>query len=144
MITKIRTLLKEKIVNKLMVKYYDLLGYDIAPSAKVSTKAHLDKTNPKGIHIGNNVVITPGVHILSHDYSRELYADTTIGDNVFIGINSIILPGVTITNNIIVATGSVVTKDFLEPYCIIGGNPAKVIKQNVDIGLNGQIKKNND
>ena len=143
MISKIRTFLKVKIVNKLMARYYGFQGYSIASSAKISTKAHLDKTNPKGVHIGENTVITPGVHILTHDYVRGdgTFSDTHIGNNVFIGINSIIIAGITIADNIIVGAGSVVTKDFLESYCIIGGNPAKVIKSNVNIGINGQIKK---
>jgi len=143
MISKIRTFLKVKIINKFMAHYYSFRGYNIARSAKISTKAHLDKTNPKGVHIGENTVITPGVHVLTHDYVRGdgTFCDTCIGNNVFIGINSIIMPGVTIADNIIIGSGSVVTKDFLESYCIIAGNPAKVIKQNVDIGKNGQIKK---
>ena len=144
MLSKLRTILKVKIINKFMARYYSLQGYNIAPSAKISTKAHLDKTNPKGVHIGENTVITPGVHILTHDYVRGdgTYRDTRIGNNVFIGINSIIIAGVTIADNIIVGSGSIVTKDFLESYCIIAGNPARVIKRNVDIGINGQIKKN--
>ena len=145
MISKIRTFLKVKIINKLMARYYSFQGYNISPSAKISTKAHLDKTNPKGVHIGENTVITPGVHILTHDYVRGdgTYLDSHIGNNVFICINSIVIAGVTIADNNIVGAGSVVTKNFLESYCIIAGNPARVIKRYVDIGINGQIKKNN-
>ena len=133
--SKIRTFLKVKIINKFMACYYSFLGYHIAPSAKISTKAHLDKTNPKGVHIGENTVITPGVHILTHDYIRGdgTFLDTYIGNNVFIGINSIIMAGVKIADNIIVGSGSIVTKDFLESYCTFAGNPAKVIKRNVEI-----------
>lgn len=35
--------------------------------------------------------------------------------------------GVTLSDNIIVAAGSVVTKSFTDPYIIIGGNPARKI-----------------
>ncbi|MGV5001027.1 CatB-related O-acetyltransferase [Shewanella xiamenensis] len=51
-----------------------------------------------------------------------------IDDDVWIGFNSIILSGVHIGRGSIVAAGSVVTKSF-PPYSVIGGNPAKFIKE---------------
>ncbi len=51
----------------------------------------------------------------------------TIEDNVWIGANSVITAGVTIGKQSIVAAGSVVTKN-VAPYSIVGGNPAKVLK----------------
>ena len=54
--------------------------------------------------------------------------NTTIGNDVWIGYNATIMAGVTIGNGAIIATNSVVTKD-VEPYTIVGGNPAKVIKK---------------
>ena len=50
-----------------------------------------------------------------------------VQDDVWIGANSIICSGVRIGQGAIVAAGAVVTKD-VEPYAIVGGNPAKVIK----------------
>ena len=50
---------------------------------------------------------------------------------MWIGRNSIISKGVTIGENSIVAAGSVVTKD-VPPNCIVGGNPAKVVKTDID------------
>ncbi len=44
-------------------------------------------------------------------------------------MNSTILPGVEIGNNTVVAAGSVVTKSFPDGNCIIGGVPAKKIKE---------------
>lgn len=49
-----------------------------------------------------------------------------IGDNVFIGVASIIMPNTKISNNSIVAAGSV-EKEIFEEDVVIGGNPAKVI-----------------
>ena len=51
-----------------------------------------------------------------------------IEDDVFIGVNCIILKGVTIGARSIVAAGTVVTKSF-PADCIIGGNPAKIIRR---------------
>lgn len=53
--------------------------------------------------------------------------DIVIRDDVWIGENAIICSGVTIGQGAVVAAGAVVTKD-VEPYSIVGGNPARVIK----------------
>jgi phosphonate metabolism protein (transferase hexapeptide repeat family) len=50
-----------------------------------------------------------------------------IGHDVWIGHGAIILPGVSIANGAIVGAGSVVTKD-VPPYCVVVGNPAKVLR----------------
>ncbi len=55
-----------------------------------------------------------------------------ISDNVWIGERSVILKGVTIGENSIVGIGSVVTKN-VPPNCIVAGNPAVVVKQNIDL-----------
>ena len=51
-----------------------------------------------------------------------------IEDDVWIGARVIILKGVTIGKGSIIGAGSVVTKD-VEPYSIVGGNPAKLIRK---------------
>ena len=89
------------------------------------------------IEIGNNVEITRGVTIITHDYSWSLYkqlhgeiigsrSKVKIGNNVFIGFNSTILPGVTIGDNVVIGAGSIVTKD-IPSNSVVAGNPAKVI-----------------
>ncbi len=50
-----------------------------------------------------------------------------IGDDVWIGTNVSIMPGVRIGNGAVIGAGSVVTKD-VEPYAIVAGVPAKVLK----------------
>ncbi|MHA7843235.1 MAG: CatB-related O-acetyltransferase [Winogradskyella sp.] len=54
--------------------------------------------------------------------------DTIIGNDVWIGHDATIMPGVKIGDGAIIATKAVVTKD-VEPYTIVGGNPAKPIKK---------------
>src|SRR6056297_3711132 len=54
--------------------------------------------------------------------------DINIGNDVWIGYNSTIMAGVTIGDGAIIATNSTVVKD-VEPYSIVGGNPAKEIKK---------------
>lgn len=52
---------------------------------------------------------------------------TTIGHDTWIGHGAIIKPGITLGNGCVVGSGAVVTKD-VEPYAIVVGNPAKVLK----------------
>ncbi|WP_296073641.1 type B chloramphenicol O-acetyltransferase [uncultured Agrobacterium sp.] len=54
--------------------------------------------------------------------------DTVIGNDVWIGSEAIIMPGVRVGNGAVIGTRAVVTRD-VEPYSIIGGNPAKVIRK---------------
>lgn len=54
--------------------------------------------------------------------------EIVIGNNVWIGNNVIILKNVVLGENCVVAAGSVVTKGTYPPNCIIGGNPARIIK----------------
>lgn len=64
---------------------------------------------------------------------KEAYiskGDTVIGDGVWIGMRAMIMPGVKIGEGAVIAANSVVTKD-VEPYCIVGGNPAVVIKKKI-------------
>ncbi|MBX2874433.1 MAG: CatB-related O-acetyltransferase [Saprospiraceae bacterium] len=54
--------------------------------------------------------------------------DTIVGNDVWIGHKVTIMPGVKIGDGAIIATRSVVTKD-VEPYSVVGGNPAKELKK---------------
>lgn len=60
-----------------------------------------------------------------------LKGDTVIGNDVWIGQNSVILPGVHIGDGAIIGANSVVGSD-VEPYTIIVGNPAKVLRKRYD------------
>ncbi|MET3924472.1 type B chloramphenicol O-acetyltransferase [Devosia sp. 2618] len=54
--------------------------------------------------------------------------DTVIGNDVWIGSEAIIMAGVTIGHGAVIGTRALVTKD-VEPYTIVGGNPAKPIRK---------------
>lgn len=53
---------------------------------------------------------------------------TVIGNDVWIGCNAVIMSGVTVGNGAVIGASSVVTKD-VEPYTIVAGSPAKILKQ---------------
>lgn len=57
-----------------------------------------------------------------------LKGNTIVGNDVWIGYKATIMPGVTIGDGAIIATNTTVTKD-VEPYSIVGGNPAKLIRK---------------
>ncbi len=90
------------------------------------------------IEIGDNVMISPRVSIYSENHNFEdterpmieqgvTRSFVKIEDDCWIAANSVILAGVTIGRGSIVAAGSVVTKD-VEPFSIVAGNPARLIK----------------
>ena len=60
-----------------------------------------------------------------------LKGDTVVGNDVWIGQNATILPGVHIGDGAVVAANAVVAKD-VPPYCIVGGNPARLLKRRFD------------
>lgn len=59
------------------------------------------------------------------------FKDTIIGNDVWIGHNATIMPGVTIGSGAIIGACSVVTKNVPD-YCIVAGNPARVIRKRFD------------
>lgn len=88
------------------------------------------------IRIGDNCMIAPGVHIYTATHpinpternsGVELGKPVSIGHNVWIGGRAVINPGVKIGNNVVVASGAVVTKNIPDNV-VVGGNPAKIIK----------------
>lgn len=88
-----------------------------------------------GLNIGNNVTISAGVHIYTHDNIKQTLLgkksemeleSVSIGNNSYIGPNSIIAKGIIIGNHCVIATNSFVKKSFSD-NSIIAGNPAKKI-----------------
>ena len=96
-------------------------------------------TTGSSVDIGNYVMIGPGVTFVAqnHDFSdwsqpmvlssQYLRGNIKISDDVWIGANATILSGVTVGRGAVVAAGAVVTKD-VPPYSIVGGVPAKKLK----------------
>jgi len=113
-------------------------GMNVHPTARISLTAKLDRTYPKGVHIQSRSWVAFGATILTHDRTRGLQTDTVIEENCFVGARSIILPGVRVGHNSIVAAGAVVTKD-VPPRSIVAGNPAQVIRRDIEVGRYGRF-----
>jgi maltose O-acetyltransferase len=86
------------------------------------------------ITLGDYVVLGHDVSFYTTDHDPDDPAFTrrdapvTVGDRAWIGSQAIILKGVTVGEGGVVAAGSVVTAD-VPPFTIVGGNPAKVIRE---------------
>jgi len=114
----------------LRVAYFRHLGMTIGRGTQISLKARLDRTNPRGVHIGDGTLIAFDATILAHDLARVIHSDTYIGSNCFIGCRAIIMPGIKIGDGCIVAAGAVVTTDT-PSGSIMAGNPARVLKSGI-------------
>lgn len=86
------------------------------------------------IYIGKGCYIAPNVGIITANHDpldldkHSLAQDVVLGTDCWVGMNSVILPGVVLGPSTVVGAGSVVTKSFRDGYCVIAGNPAKLIR----------------
>lgn len=103
---------------------------------------HTVFSTPHGIRIGNFVMIGPNCLFASVHHSfdkwdkpmifqKAEFKPIVIEDDVWIGANVIVLGGVTIGRGSVIGAGAVVTKD-VEPFSIVGGVPAKLIRYRFD------------
>ncbi len=128
-------------VSSYMMDPYFIVSYDsrksdgtlpiikIGKYCSIASNCYFTLSN----HITNRFSTTtspPGMHLFQHgqgNISSYSKGDILIKNDVWIGVNCTILDGITIGNGAVIAAGSVVTKN-VEPYSIVGGNPAKFIK----------------
>jgi acetyltransferase-like isoleucine patch superfamily enzyme len=104
------------------------MGVKIGKNIYIGKYCLIDDTFSDLITIEDNVVISFGTTITTHDASCNEVAPVVIKRGAFIGARSIILPGVTIAESSIVGAGSVVTRD-VPPGKVVGGCPAKIIQK---------------
>lgn len=108
--------------------------WNLTTGRNVAIDEDVDIYNVAPVIIGHMVSISRRAFICtaSHDISdisRPLtYKPIVIGNGVWIGAEAIVCPGVTIGDGAVVAAGAVVTKN-VEPWTVVGGNPAKFIKE---------------
>lgn len=113
----------------------------IGSNCHIGDDSHITCINE--IVIGNNVLMGRKIFITDNAHGASLRSlldmspnkrplaskgPVTIGDNVWIGEMVCIMPGVKIGKGSIIGANAVVTKD-IPPYCVVGGNPAKIIKE---------------
>ena len=101
--------------------------------------AHIAATEDESkIVIGDDCMLAYDIDIRTGD-SHGIYdqngnrinkaENVIIGEHVWIAAHTIILKGVVIGEGSIVGTGAVVSKGFYSPFCIVAGNPARVVRK---------------
>ena len=82
----------------------------------------------RGTWIASNVGIITANHD-PLDLCRHLPGKPVeLGESCWIGMNAVILPGVTLGPHTVVGAGSIVTHSFPDGYCVIAGNPARLVR----------------
>lgn len=108
--------------------------WNLSMGAYACLSEDVDCYSVDSITVGDQATVSQGVKLCTagHDISSKTmeltYAPINIRTNAWVASWSIILPGVTIGEGAVVAAGTVVTKD-VEPWSVVGGNPARYIKR---------------
>lgn len=117
----------------------DKARLSIGENTYFTSDSHIEAVD--SIVIGSDCAISWGVTIIDNNHHKvitkiqkeEIDTNLVIGNHVWIGCNVTILKGTEIGNNCIVAAGSVV-KGVFSDNMLIAGNPAKVVKEEVNWG----------
>lgn len=97
---------------------------------------HANIYNPGKIILGNKVVISQYSYLCTatHDYESEAntlcWKTIEVGNYAWVAADTFVGPGVTVGDGAVVGARAVVFKD-VEPWTVVGGNPAKFIKKRV-------------
>jgi acetyltransferase-like isoleucine patch superfamily enzyme len=123
-------------------------GLLMGKNVRIQEGGHIDSRG--GVIIGDNTHISRNLTLYSsiHNYRdgrvpydrRLICRPVIIEENVWLGMNVNIVPGVRIGESSVVGMGSVVTKD-VPPFTVVGGNPAKVLRQRDPQAIEDRIEK---
>ena len=129
---KIKELLAFLQYGDLPTRYFEKRGMKIGKNFNRQSGTRMDPSHCWLISIGDDVTLANKVQILAHDDTIRVYTGygrigrVEIGNRVFVGANSTILMNTKIGDDVIIAAGSVVTKDIPD-NSVVAGVPAKII-----------------
>lgn len=112
-------------------------GHNIFIGEQFYANHHCIMLDAAEIHIGNRVLLGPGVHLYTTTHpldakqrasGLQLIAPIVLEDDCWIGGNTVIMPGITIGARTVIGAGSVVTCS-IPADTVAAGNPCRVIKQ---------------
>lgn len=113
----------------------------IQNNVTIEEKTKLSCIEGQGLYIGEDCMISSEVIISTGDSHSIINEDgmrinpskdVVIGSHVWIGNRVSINKGVVIAANSVIGNGSIVTKDAMAENCVLAGNPAKIVKTNVN------------
>ncbi|GAO55319.1 galactoside O-acetyltransferase [Novosphingobium sp. MD-1] len=113
-------------------------GVSMHSTSSISLSGRVISGGRNSIVVGRDTLIAFKTLLIARDQAgvtRPIH----IGDRCFIGGGSTVMPGVRIGDGTIIGSGSVVFDD-IPPRCIAAGNPARVIRHDVEVGRRGLLK----
>ncbi len=111
----------------------------IDPTASISLSSRMLAAGPRAITVGPESLIAFKTLLYTRDPVSGAVKPIRVGRRCFIGGGSTLLPGVTIGDESIVAAGAVVMDD-VPPRCIVGGNPARILRRDIEVGRFGRLR----
>ncbi len=105
-----------------------------APNVYISSGKHYYDHKPN-FYIRDQDKMISTDPLLSKTHSKKV----TIGDDCWLGINVVIMSGLTIGRGCVIGANSVVTKN-LEPFSVVAGSPAKLIKKRLELTAKSSLK----
>lgn len=114
------------------------IGCIFAPNVYISSGRHYFDHKPN-LHMKDQDALVASDPKLSKEHSKKVI----IGDDCWLGINAVIMSGVTIGRGCVIGANSVVTSD-VEPFSVVGGIPAKVLKKRLEFSAKKSISFNNE
>lgn len=112
-------------------------GVNLHASTSVSLSARFVGGRRGAITVGDGTLVAFKTLLIAQAPDGQV-DPITIGRNCFIGGTSVILPGVTIGDECVVGAGAVVFDD-VPPRCIVAGNPARVLREKIEVGRFGRF-----
>lgn len=114
-------------------------SFSIGENSRIINDHFIDLWN--NVDIGNNTWLAGKrsqiwSHGSIHTKTGLKNLSVKIGDNIYVGSNSSIAPGVKIANVNLIGMGSVLTKPIITSKNIVAGNPAVIVKENIDWRVN--------
>lgn len=119
--------------SKIRVYILKMIGVKVGQKVFVGRNCIIDDTFPELITVEDDVIISAGTIIFTHDASTpgEVVSPVLIKKGAYLGAGCIILPGVTIGEGAVVGAGAVVTKD-VAPSTVVVGVPARLIERHAE------------
>lgn len=116
----------------------ELYGEGVLTERCLSLNGGILLQGSNGIRIHREVLIAPGVKIISGNHNFDNFHDASIEaepihimKDCWIGANAVVLPGVVLFPGTIVGAGSVVLRSFNKENIVVAGNPARIIRERI-------------